>query len=259
LIFQTGSLDWNLILTIPPVSDDWKFEDYFGKLSVTATSDFCSADILKILADNSIEKHQFFDLAKSKKCFLTEWVKQECIVTNHFSLALLCFLASIKNVHLRSLLMPVVTGEHSKLRDGVAFGSHPYLLAKLAADLSIDSMAVKPEQFTIDFIETLFSETKSTAYRLGLLGIGNEALLIPEYTAVRDVFALHYDRKLFRPFLTANIEEDSQHASLMETAARFVCKSQSDWEEFILGGRDGVNARIQYYDALVAHSKGLTS
>ncbi|XUJ32449.1 hypothetical protein ACQ5SK_28575 [Bradyrhizobium japonicum] len=65
-----------------------------------------------------IEVHPFFEYAKNQPDALSLWASQEAVVTNPFSQILLRVIARIANVHVRSLLMPVVDGEHSSVRGG---------------------------------------------------------------------------------------------------------------------------------------------
>lgn len=231
----------------------WIFDDYFAPLQAPIALPQFIERSREIVAKSAIESHPFFSLARENPSALNEWTKQECVITNHFSLALLAMMASITNVHVRSLLMPVVAGEHSPIRHGRAYGSHPNLLAKLVTDLKIDPASITPLPFTATFVSQLFATGRSLPFWLGVLGVGNEALLVPEYGAVRVAFGFHHPSKVYRPFLTANIEEDSQHSALIEEAAACICVTEASKEGFLLGARRGVEARMSYYDALECH------
>lgn len=239
-----------------PSTENWAFEDFYAPLDPSRGPRNSTQAARDLVASCGIESHAFFDFARREKTALEEWAKQECIVTNHFSLALLSLVASIKNVHIRSLLMPVIAGEHSKIRDGRAVRSHPHLLSKLVRDLAIQEEHVRPASFTTEFIDVLFSAGESEAYRLGVLGIGNEALLVPEYGAVEKAFAHHYPSDLYAPFLRANIEEDTVHSDLMEEAALCLLRSDQDGVDFLRGAADGIAARMKYYDSLLRRLTG---
>lgn len=233
---------------------DWVYSDYFTPPNIDQieiNSDYVN-QARQALDDAKIGDHEFFDLAAKRPDLLLVWTAQESVITNHFSQVLLQFLAGVKNVHVRSRLMPVVAGEHSKLKDGVAFGSHPHLLSRLVTDLGIDSEQIKPLKCTVRFADLLSRAIEEWYYGLGFLGIGNEAMLVPEYEAVETAFSEHYDRDIFRPFLRANIEEDKSHSSIMDDAAALTIRSNEDGERYLQGAIDGVKARSRYYDDLVA-------
>lgn len=234
--------------------DTWAFEDYFS-----------APDIEKILqnkhfveqarvalADAKIGNHKFFAEAALEPELLKVWAAQESVITNHFSQVLLKFLSAIKNVHVRSLLMPVVAGEHSKLRNGIAFGSHPHLLSQLVEDLCINANQINPLECTVRFADHLSNSIVDWFYGLGFLGIGNEAMLVPEYEAVEIAFSRHFEREIFRPFLRANIEEDKSHSSIMDDAAAMTIQSDEDGTRYLAGALDGITARTRYYDELLA-------
>lgn len=76
-------------------------------------------------------------------------------------------------------------------------------------------------------------------------------MLVPEYVAVESLFSELYPREMYRPFLRANIEEDRAHSALMDVAATASFDSNEDRTEFLLGAREGVDARVRYYDDLL--------
>jgi hypothetical protein len=236
-------------------AEKWVFADYFDPahvpLSVEDNRMVRAAHAY--LASARIGDHPFFLSARGNPAALAVWSSQECVITNHFSQTLFALIAMVGNVHVRSILLPVVAGEHSPIKNGLAVGSHPHLLAKLLEDIGIKSGNVKPLPFTVHFAEALTNSLQSTIFGLGFLGIGNEAMLIPEYTAVEGLFSLLYSRDLYRPFLRANIEEDRTHASIMESVAIALCRGSYDEYLFLRGAEAGVDARIRYYDDLLAY------
>jgi hypothetical protein len=231
----------------------WKFADFFDTLDFERAS-FNKGIIEQartILLECDISNHEFFVIAEESAGALKVWAAQEAVITNHFSQVLLRFLSQMKNVHVRSLLMPVVAGEHSRLKDGVAFGSHPNLLAKLVLDLGLAPHDIKPMQCTIEFGNELNRSADDWYFGLGFLGIGNEAMLVPEYEAIEKVFSMHFEREIFRPFLRANIEEDKSHSDLMDQAAMLTIQNSEEATKFLAGAEAGVLSRRKYYDRLV--------
>ena len=191
----------------------WRFDDYYTPIDPAAGPTSIIGSARLIVKDSSIANHPFFGFTRTHRAALVEWAKQECVVTNHFSFALLSLLAKIKNVHLRSLLIPIVVGEHSPVRDGYAYHSHPHLLSKLVIDLGVSTNEISPLPFTEHFIDILFCANESVAYSIGVLGVGNEALLVPEYGAVEEAFSPHFHSAIYRPFLRANVEEESGYTA----------------------------------------------
>ncbi|MEA2907915.1 MAG: hypothetical protein QOI12_5302 [Alphaproteobacteria bacterium] len=236
--------------------ETWFFDDFFAPATKADDRlEDCNAIMQgrSILDEAKIDGHPFFLYATSSRESLRVWAMQESVVTNHFSQVLFAMLALINNVHVRSILVPVVWDEHSSLRNGVAFRSHPQLLANLIADLGIEKSKIKPLPFTLRFADLLTDSISSLLYALGVLGIGNESMLIPEYIAVEKAFAAHYPKKLYSPFLRANIEEDKTHSRLLEVAAACLIRNHDDENEYVRGAHEGVNGRLQYYDALLSH------
>jgi Iron-containing redox enzyme len=239
-------------------AERWAFADYFEppQFSDTPELDPTIQTARAYLKAAAIDQHPFFRVALGNHDAIALWAAQESVITNQFSQTLFSMMALIKNVHLRSVLLPVVAGEHSALKEGRAVGSHPHLLSKLVIDIGLDPESICPISATIRFAEALNTSLSSLPRALGCLGIGNEAMLIPEYTAVEALFSLLYPRELYRPFLHANIEEDHAHSALMDIAAVAAFRSDEDRKEFLLGAREGVDSRVQYYDDLVTLISG---
>jgi hypothetical protein len=235
-------------------AEGWTFADYFEPpdFSTHSELDPTIQAAKSYLESVGIDRHPFFRNVVGNRQALELWATQESVITNHFSQTLFAVMAMIKNVHLRSVLLPVVAGEHSAIKGGRAFGSHPHLLAKLVIGMGVARDTIYPLAPTIRFGEALTSSLRSLPRALGCLGIGNEAMLIPEYTAVEKLFSTLYPRELYRPFLLANIEEDRTHSALIETAAVSIFNSKEDRHEFLTGARAGIDARVRYYDELLA-------
>jgi hypothetical protein len=231
----------------------WSFDKHFRSAQQNAADAAQFPAIIEarlLLSRCEIGEHKFFSYAANHREALMWWTSQEAVITNHFSQVLFRLLSTIENVHVRSILAPVVVGEHSALREGIAYGSHPHLLSKLVVDIGIDPNSVVPLPMTVAFANALEGCVKEIPYALGFLGVGNEAMLVPEYTAIEAAFSRHYPRDVYRPFLRANIEEDINHKNLMEIAAANCINNPHESELYINGARDGINARIKYYNDL---------
>jgi hypothetical protein len=198
-----------------------------------------------------IENHRFFDIAKNSRQAMVLWASQEAIVTNPFSQILFRLISNIKNVHVRSILLPVVHGEHSTVRKGTADKSHPWLIWRLCRSLGISEKEIKPTKAIIEFIKVLELSAENPMRGLGVLGIGNELMLLAEYRAVEKCFDSACPDADYRDFLHANIGEDEVHSKLIGDAAAAMGALGDSRDEFIGGARDGVAARVAYYDALL--------
>lgn len=198
-----------------------------------------------------IEGHPFFAVAKQQRGALLLWASQEAIVTNPFSQILFQVLANIKNVHVRSILLPVAVGEHSALSKGIAERSHPWLIWRLCRSLGLTEAQIKPTPAVIEFIRVLASVTDEPMRALGALGIGNEQMLLAEYRAVESCFDVMFPEADYKAFLHANIGEDEVHTKLIGTAATALAMLGFDPQHFIAGAELGVDARVKYYDSLL--------
>jgi hypothetical protein len=225
-------------------------DDYFGPLETNADRAF--VDIAEAIGWNAkVEEHPFFDLAKQRRQALVLWASQEAIVTNPFSQVLFRVLSNIKNVHIRSILLPVVLGEHSAIRNGIAENSHPWLIWRLCRSLGISDQDLKPTKAVIDFIGVLESVMDHPMRALGILGVGNELMLLSEYRAIEACFDAVCPEADYRGFLHANISEDAIHTKLIGAAAAALTTLGYAPEDFREGAREGVAARVAYYDALL--------
>ncbi|MGH9969759.1 MAG: iron-containing redox enzyme family protein [Pyrinomonadaceae bacterium] len=225
--------------------------DYFDPLHTTVDRAFvAAAEALERSA--KIEEHPFFALARQNRQALVLWASQEAIVTNPFSQILFRVLSNIKNVHVRSILLPVVLGEHSELRNGVADKSHPWLIWNLCRSLGLSEADIKPTGAVVNFISVLEAVVDCPMRALGSLGVGNELMLLAEYRAVETCFDLICPEADYKEFLHANISEDEAHTALIGKAAASLTNLGYASEDFIEGAREGVNARVAYYDALLA-------
>lgn len=222
--------------------------DYFDPIKPDIDRSFVNvAEALE--REAKIEEHPFFTVAKGKREAVVLWASQEAIVTNPFSQMLFRVMSNVKNVHVRSTLLPVVHGEHSPLRNGVADRSHPWLIWRLCRSLGISEM--RPTKAIIEFIGVLERDADSPMRALGVLGIGNELMLLAEYRAVEACFDAVCPEADYREFLHANIGEDETHTKLIGDAAAALAALGHSAADFIAGAREGVDARVRYYDMLL--------
>jgi hypothetical protein len=205
----------------------------------------------KLERDARVEDHPFFSAAKRSRQLLVLWAGQEAIVTNPFSQILFRVIGSIRNVHVRSLLLPVVGGEHSAVRKGIAEKSHPWLIWRLCVSLGLSEQEITPTKAVVEFIHALEATEENPMRALGALGVGNEQMLLAEYRAVEACFDMACPDADYRDFLHANIAEDETHTKLISNAAIALTACGYQASDYIIGARQGVAARIQYYDSLL--------
>jgi hypothetical protein len=233
------------------IEDSWDYKGYFDS---HAPHDPHAA----ILQANTyqeaaaIENHPFFEVASQDREALRLWTSQEAIVTGPFSQLLLLAAARIDNVHLRAGLIEVIRGEHNNLKDGVAQSSHPWLLHKLCLSVGLTGVDVKPLPATLRFLQALSDAMNTMLGSLGALGVGNERMLIPEYSAVRSCFENIYPDADYKGFLSANITEDTEHSAIIEKVANTLIATGADPQQYVVGAMKGVDARVAYYDDLVS-------
>jgi len=247
---KQGVLGMSLLDKTRPFS----IREYFQPVLTTGDRSFVS-DAEAIERKAAIENHEFFAIAMNSREALKFWAAQEAIVTNPFSQILLHVIGGIKNVHIRSILMPVVAGEHSPIRNGIAGRSHPWLIWKLCRSLSLEEVDIFPSRAVSEFIATLESTVDEPMRALGALGIGNELMLLSEYKAVESCFEKAAPDAEYRDFLRANIGEDEEHTKLIGTAAAALTELGYDKGEFVRGAQLGVDARVAYYGTLLEEFK----
>lgn len=210
----------------------------------------------KIERAAEIERHPFFAHALENPSALVLWASQEAVVTTPFSQALFATMAHIDNVHVRAVLMPVVVGEHGAFEVDrcLASRSHPWLIWRLCKSLEIPEDGIKATAAVSKFVEVLFSAVANPMRSLGLLGVGNELLLLAEYGAIYKCFEKHFPNAHYADFLKSNITEDEGHTMLIERAATALHHMGHSADEYLEGAKIGVSARVSYYDALLAES-----
>jgi hypothetical protein len=206
-----------------------------------------------------IEKHEFFRLAARSPEALKAWASQELVVTGPFAQYLLLIAASIPNVHLRSIVVRVLRDEHGGLtKQLLASRSHPWLLHRLAISIGVDPASVRPFEETCWFLDELKRECgRSTIRGLAAIGMGSEALLVPEYSAVRAAFAKAMPEASFAPFLDANLRADTDHTRLLEVVSGNLIATDSDANDYLEAARKSVDDRLVYYDRLTKRLKSI--
>src|SRR5436190_2360794 len=95
--------------------EGWSFAECFRPLPPKRVSE-AIAEASRQLCRADIAQHPFFSFARESKDAIVRWTMQEVVVTNAFSQALFALYATIRNVHIRSFLLPVLTGEHSAIK-----------------------------------------------------------------------------------------------------------------------------------------------
>lgn len=225
-------------------------EEYFSPILGLNNEPFVE-EAFAIEREAAISKHPFFHVAMKNRMALTFWAGQEAVVTNPFSQILFKVLANIKNVHIRTLLLPVAVGEHGVLQSGTARKSHPWLLWELCSSIGINLREVKISDPVADFIAVLDGAAHEPMRALGIIGVGNEMMLQGEYQAIGACFDVHFPSGSHHAFLQANIREDISHTQLIAQAASALGRMGHPTDEFVVGAREGVAARIAYYDSLL--------
>ncbi len=220
-------------------------------MQISETGSPFATEVEAIERSARIEDHEFFRFARGHAKALVLWASQEAVVTNPFSQVLFSVLAEIPNVHVRSILMPVVSGEHSTVRSGVASHSHPWLIWRLCKSIGLTENSIVVTEAVASFIQTLEDSAHTPMRALGVIGIGNERMLLAEYRAIESCFESALPSADYKDFLHANIGEDESHTRLIAEAATAMATIGYDPAEFILGAKQGVAARVRYYDALL--------
>lgn len=209
--------------------------------------------------DARVDEHPFFDYATSSAPALTLWAEQEYFTSATFSQVLALWVSTIDNFHIRTMVMPVLTGEHYVDVSDAARRCHPNLARNLCLSLGLDissSTAIEP---TLNFIDAMQASALSPLFGAGFLGVGNERMLVPEYGAVKACFVQCLPNADFRPFLDANIEDDKWHHALIERAATAMVSQGFNAADFVEGTKQGVDARLSYYDELLEFVQARTT
>jgi len=228
----------------------YSFDDWFEAPGHEERHPVVSA-ALNYADESGIEKHAFFSFAARSPEALRIWVSQELIVTGPFSQALLRLSALEKNVHLRAMMMIVINGEHGRVIKQKAPGSHPWLLNQLRLSMGMAKNEVQPVEETLEFLDLLNQEVESSIRGLAATGIGNERLILPEYSAVKSCFATCWPSTNYAKFLDANIGEDMRHSELLADVASVLIRHGADADLYYDAARRSVDSRVRYYDRLL--------
>jgi hypothetical protein len=239
------------------IAQQWDYTAWFAPIDTWSTSD--AFERANSYQENAgVEGHRFFTIAAKDPAALVLWASQEAIVTGPFSQLLLLAASQITNVHLRAAFMNVIGGEHNAVVDDRAAHSHPWLLHRLCESMGIEPHSVRPLALTLQFLNSLAKTASNLMQALGALGVGNERMLIPEYGAVQRCFEACYPEADYQAFLLANILEDTEHTAIIEKVARAMAALGHDAEDYYIGAKIGVSARIRYYDEIVNYYTGAT-
>jgi Iron-containing redox enzyme len=227
----------------------WSYEEHFSPPK--PSNRHPAVDVIEdYISQIDLKSHPLFLAANSNKSALNLWITQELIMTNAFSQIVLEAASSIRNVHIRSILCEIAFGEHGKFRNGLAAKSHPWLLHLLRESVGIKPSEIKPLSPTIDFISRLKSYCSTSLGAIAAIGVGNERMIIPEYTVILESFGNIYPDAEFAPFLNANLDEDIYHAELAYKAASSLIISDDLENEFINVSISSIRSRMTYFDEL---------
>lgn len=227
----------------------WKYRQFFERLPDVPENPVVR-EIEEYIDERRLDEHPFFQLAIDSKAVLALWASQELVMTNAFSQIVLRAASLIPNVHARAVLAEIAFGEHGAARRGFAKHAHPQLLDQLRASINLDPMAIKPAIPTRDFISRLVSHLANPLSALAYIGVGNERLIIPEYSAIKKCFAQQWPECNYEPFLKANLVEDITHSKLCYELASMLIKSEEESREFKAAAIASIESRFQYFDGL---------
>lgn len=239
---------------VPPWGESWEYEEWFALPNVSACHPAVK-EAESYLVDRHIENHPFFIYAASSRAALKAWVSQEVVVTGFFSQALLKVASAIRNVHLRSMVVEVIDGEHGCVEGNAAKRSHPWLLHRLRESLAMNSHNIRPLEETQEFLDLLFKECEDPLKGVGALGMGNERLLLPEYGALRKAFERCWPECEYEGFLDANLRADAEHARMLGVVASALIEGGGNAESYLAAAKRSVDSRLRYHDKLLARFK----
>lgn len=230
----------------------WTYDDHFaspGEGELHPVVDRVEDYIVR----RDLGSHPFFARARASKAALEVWVSQELVMTNAFSQIVLAAASRIGNVHLRASLTEVAWGEHGRFRKGGAYKSHPWLLHRLRQSVRLVPSRVRPIQATRVLIDDLQRAIDVPIRAAAAIGVGNERLIVPEYTAIRECFEVMWPDAEFVPFLKANVTEDVVHARLCYEAASSMIRLGASADEYYEAAVASIESRWTYFDALLDH------
>jgi pyrroloquinoline quinone (PQQ) biosynthesis protein C len=228
----------------------WQYDVWFAPPR-NVTRHPAVSEALRYASDRRIDSHPFFRKASKSKQALELWVSQELIVTGAFSQILLRVCAMIENVHVRTMVMEVVDGEHGPLRAGMAGASHPWLLHQLGESIGLAPASVQILAETEEFLAALETKAREPLTGVAAVGVGNERLILPEYAAVKRCFDACWPGSEYRAFLDANINDDLRHSELLADVGTIMIDNGADPQSYLRAAIESVDDRYHYYDRLL--------
>src|SRR5215469_9780630 len=235
--------------TVDNLNSTWTYRDYLE----VPDFDFEIPEIREAesyLTEVAIDRHQFFECAAKQPEYLQLWAEQELIVSSLFSQSLAEWIGRLDNCYVRRVVLSVLVGEHGEGSLG-ATGAHPVLAESMCVSLGTKLDRIVASPATVEFVAEMKTATRHVMFGAGFLGIGNERMLIPEYSAAMRCFEIILPKASYKPFLLANIHEDSLHSELIERATRGLVSLGYDPKGFLDGAWTGVNSRVRYFDKLL--------
>lgn len=202
------------------------------------------------VADAKLDQHPFFTSAAASRAALELWVSQELVMTNAFSQIVLAAASRIQNVHARAIMTEIAYGEHGRAKAGFAKGAHPWLLERLRASVDLPRERVSPLEPTMRFISRLTASLADQLTAVAYIGVGNERLIDPEYTAIERCFRSLIPNGDFGPFLHANLNEDIRHSHLCYELASIMIRTEKDAKKYLKAARQSIASRVRYFDEL---------
>lgn len=236
--------------------EPYRYDDWFRPVSIGERPDAVK-EALAYADGCGISSHEFFQIATSSPAALRLWVSQELVVTGPFSQELLRLASHLPNVHTRAMLMVVINGEHGRVTRGCARRSHPWLLDQLRASMQMQQNAIWPCEETQEFLERLHADIETPLTGLAAAGVGNERLILSEYTAIKASFSNGWKSADYEPFLNANIGEDLMHSEILSDVAASLIANDEDAELYYDAAVRSVRSRITYYDHLAERARRL--
>lgn len=230
---------------------DWDYATFFDPATAKLSCAPINDEVERYVEEAQLEKHPFFDRAISNRSTLALWVSQELVMTNAFSQLVLGAAATCRNVHARAVLTEIAWGEHGRMRDLVAKHAHPWLLEQLRESVHLPRDVVCPLGPTIAFIERLSAHIGDALEAVAFIGVGNERLIVPEYTAVERCFEALWPDSDFKPFLEANLNEDIWHSELSYILANMLITNNNERERFLVASQEAIKSRVEYFDELL--------
>ena len=234
--------------------EGWDYSSFFDPVTDLALNRTIQ-DVEAAVEGARLDQHPFFAAAAESRAALDLWVSQELVMTNAFSQIVLAAASHIQNVHARSIMTEIAYGEHGRAKAGFAKGAHPWLLERLRASVELPREGVRPLGPTLGFISRLTASLSDDLTAVAYIGVGNERLIDPEYTAIERCFRKLVPNGDFAPFLHANLNEDIRHSQLCYELASILIRTGHDAQKYLEAARQSIASRVRYFDELYAMVK----